>query len=75
MKDYVSENYYNYEFTVKNPLFYYMGFPDLGEVKGKIVKWSSNSFTLSDKGEAVYDDDGTVFDSKVNFKQLQTSFQ
>ena len=55
MRDYVSKDYYNYEYTVKNPLLYYLGIPDLNEVKGKILKKTNNAFTLASDGKVYYE--------------------
>lgn len=66
LKDYVSKDYYNYEYTIKNPLLYYMGIPDLNEVKGKILKVTDNSFTLSSDGTVYYDNDFSFY-SKVDY--------
>ena len=66
MRDYVSKDYYNYEYTVKNPLLYYLGIPDLNEVKGKILKKTNNAFTLASDGKVYYENE-YVFYSKVDY--------
>ena len=43
MENYVSQDYYNYDFIINNPLFYNESFPDLDEVKC-IIKHSRNEF-------------------------------
>lgn len=67
MENYVSKDYYNYDFIINNPLFYNESFPDLDEVKGKIVKRVNNSYEMLENGKTRYGDCYTWVDYNYFF--------
>lgn len=56
IKDYVSKDFKNYDFICKNPLNYTYYYPDLNEIKGKIVRICSEDYDYRDGWGAIYSD-------------------
>lgn len=73
LKKYVDSSYKNIDFILQNPTFYNPSdfYSDIKDVKGKVIKRTSESYTVNDNGNKIYGDsdireyqtDYYVFDS------------